>query len=210
MRPLRFLSDARQWNKSSSRCILMPRREVHPVIKKLSDRRRELDNLFRGILFSLICIFILPVIFTVLILTAAILNLHQGSFASGLFADSYWRGLLSFTFRISLIPGIVYLTYLGLSRLRNRRGEKRLALVLVSLILFTVFIDMPPRQQSHAALSVADSRPQPLSAVVYRADSRRKEPVDKKPLLNSSQLQRSQVKILTKKISAKSLQAVSM
>jgi hypothetical protein len=156
------------------------------VIKKLPNRRLELESVFRGILFSFICIFILPVIITAFILTAAILNLDQGFLASGLF-----RYILSFAFRISLIPGIVYLTYLGLSRLRDRSGEKRLALVLVSLILFTVFFAMPPRQQSRVAISVAESKP--LREMIYRADSRQGEAVDNKPRLNSSQLQRTQL-----------------
>jgi hypothetical protein len=152
------------------------------VIKKLPDRRLELESVFRGILFSFICIFTLPLIITVFILTAAILNLDQGSLAGGLFRNSYWKNLLSFAFRISLIPGIVYLTYLGLSRLRDRRREKRLALVLVSLILFTVFIAMPPRQQqSRVALSVSDSKPQPLRDVIYRADSRQEGAVQEAP-----------------------------
>lgn len=155
-------------------------------------------------MFSSICIFTLPVIITFFILTAAILNLDQGSFASRLFLDSYWKNLLSFAFRISLIPGIIYLTYRGLSRLRDRRGEKRLTLILVSLILFTVFIAMPPRQRSRGALSVADSKPQSIREVIYRADSRQGGALGKKPPVNSSQPQRSQPKILTKTFATKS------
>jgi hypothetical protein len=151
-----------------------------PVNKKLPDRGIELESMFRGIMFASLCIFALPVIVSIFILTAAVLNGVQGSLPSVLFPDSYWRSLLSFGFRISLIPGIAYLTYRGLSRLPDRSVEKRLALVLVSLMLLTAFVVMPPRQQPRVALSGVDLKPQPVREVVYKADSRKGGAVDKK------------------------------
>jgi len=162
-----------------------------PVNKKLPDREIELEGMFRGMMFASICIFVLPVIVSIFILTAAILNGVQGSLASVLFSDSYWRSLLSFGFRISLIPGIAYLTYRGLSRLPDRRVEKRLALFVVSLMLLTVFVVMPPRQQPRVALSGIDSKPQPVRDVVYKADSRKGSALDKKTPPRSSQPQHS-------------------
>ena len=156
--------------------------------KKFPDRRLELESVFRGILFSLICIFTLPVIVALFILTAAILNVGQGSLASAPFPDSYWKSLLSFAFRISLIPGIVYLTYRGLTRLHDR--EKRLALFVVSMILFTVLIVMPPTQQ-HVALSGIASKSQSVREANYRADSRNGGAADKKTPINNSRPRRS-------------------
>ena len=148
--------------------------------KKLPDRRLEMESVFRGILFVCICVFALPVIVAIFVLMAAVLNLGQGSLTSMPFPDTYWKNLLSFTVRISLIPGIVYLTSRGLSRLRDRAGEKRLALVFASLMLFTVLIVMPPKRQPHAAFSGIELKPQPAKEVIYRADTRKARAVDKK------------------------------
>ena len=159
--------------------------------KKLSDRRLELESVFRGILFVLICVFTLPIIVATFVLTAAILNLEPGSLASMPFPDSYWKNLLSFAFRVSMIPGIVYLTSRGLRRLRNRGGEKRLALVFASLMLFTVLIVMPPQRQPPATFSGTQIKPQMPKQVVYRAESWKVRAVDKKNPLHSPLLQRS-------------------
>jgi hypothetical protein len=140
--------------------------------KRLPDRRRELESVYCGVVFAFICAFALPVIVSGFILVAAVLNGSQGSLADILLPDSYWRILLSFSFRISLIPGIVYLTYRVVSRLRDRRGEKRLPVVLVSLMLLTVLVVMPPRRQPGFALSGAASKPQQIRDDVYKGDVR--------------------------------------
>ena len=158
--------------------------------KRLPDRRLELERVLLGILYSLICVFTPPVIVAVITLTAATLNLGHGHPASSPSLDDYWKNLLSFSFRISLIPGIVYLTYRGLNRLRERHGERRLALVLVSLMLFTVLIVMPPRPQ-RVASSRIESKPRLVRAVIYKTDSRQRGAVDRKIPLNSSPPQRS-------------------
>ena len=121
--------------------------------KKLPDRRLELESVLRGILFVFICVFTLPVIVAVFVLTAALLNLGQGTSTYMPFPDNYWKSLLSFAFWISLIPGIVYLTSRGLRRLRDRRGEKRLALIFASLMLFTVLTVMPPKPEEGGTFS---------------------------------------------------------
>ena len=167
--------------------------------KRLPDRRLELEKVLRGVAYCFICVFIPPIIVTVIILTGAMLNTGQGSLASVPFPEDFWKNLLSFSFRISLVPGIVYLTYRGLSRLRERRGEKRLALVLVSLMLFTVLVVMPPGQQ-HGTLSRIASKSQLLRAVYYKTDSRQPVVVNKEIPVKSSRPQRSQPEILTKKL----------
>ena len=159
--------------------------------KKLPDRRLELESVFRGILFVFICVFTLPIIVAIFVLTAAILNLGSGSLASMPFPDTYWKDLLSFAFRVSMIPGIVYLTSRGLRRLRNLGGEKRLALVFASLMLFTVLIVMPPQRQPRATFSGTQLKPQMPKEVVYRAESWKARAADKKRPLNSPLLQRS-------------------
>ena len=97
--------------------------------RKFPSRRGELESIFRGIGFALACIFVLPVIVSAFILTAALLNAGQ-SLTTVLLPGSYWLALLSFGFRISLIPGFAYLTYRAASVLHDRCGEKRLVVVL--------------------------------------------------------------------------------
>jgi hypothetical protein len=107
------------------------------------------------------------------------------------FADSYWKSLLSFAFRISLIPGIVYLASRGLRRLRDRGGEKRLALIFASLMLFTVLIVMPPRQEERATFSGTPLTPQLTKQVIYRPENRKARAADKKSPINGPHLQPS-------------------
>ena len=118
--------------------------------RKLSSRRGELESIFRGIRFALVCVFALPLIVSAFTLTAAFLNAGQ-SLTTVLLPGSYWLALLSFAFRISLIPGFAYLTYRAVSMLHDRCGEKRLVVVLCSLMLLTVFVLMPARPQARLA-----------------------------------------------------------
>jgi hypothetical protein len=116
------------------------------VNRKLPSRRGEVESIFRGIRFPLVCVFALPLIVSAYILTAALLNAGQ-SLTTVLLPGSYWLALLSFAFRISLIPGFAYLTYRAVSRLHDRCGEKCLVVVLSSLMLLIVFVLMPGRPQ---------------------------------------------------------------
>ena len=118
--------------------------------RKLSSRRGELESIFRGIRFALVCVFALPLIVSAFTLTAAFVNAGQ-SLTTVLLPGSYWLALLSFGFRISLIPGFAYLTYRAVSMLHDRCGEKRLVVVLCSLMLLTVFVLMPARPQARLA-----------------------------------------------------------
>ena len=118
--------------------------------RKLSSRRGELESIFRGIRFALVCVFALPLIVSAFTLTAAFVNAGQ-SLTTVLLPGSYWLALLSFAFRISLIPGFAYLTYRAVSMLHDRCGEKRLVVVLCSLMLLTVFVLMPARPQARLA-----------------------------------------------------------
>jgi len=120
------------------------------VNRKLSSRRGELESIFRGIRFALVCVFALQLIVSAFTLTAAFLNAGQ-SLTTVLLPGSYWLALLSFAFRISLIPGFAYLTYRAVSMLHDRCGEKRLVVVLCSLMLLTVFVLMPARPQARLA-----------------------------------------------------------
>ena len=52
---------------------------IIPMNKRYPDPRLELESVFRGILFALIYIFALPVVVTIFVLMAAILNLRHGS-----------------------------------------------------------------------------------------------------------------------------------
>jgi hypothetical protein len=94
------------------------------VKKKLSHSRREPERIVRGVMLAILCVFALPVIVSALILMVAVLNAREGSLASVLFPGSYWPNLLSIAFRISLIPGVAYLTYRMLSGVRDRSGQK--------------------------------------------------------------------------------------
>jgi hypothetical protein len=159
--------------------------------KRLPDRQRELESVCRGIMFAFICAFALPMIVSGFILVAAVLNGGQGSLAHVLLPGSYWRTLLSFSFRISLIPGIAYLTHRGVSRLRDRRGEKRLLVVLASLMLLTVLVVMPPRPQPRFTLSEAASKPQQIRDDVYKGDVRTGRAAGKQPPASGLRSQRS-------------------
>jgi hypothetical protein len=83
------------------------------VNKQYPDPHLELESVFRGILFALIYVFALPVVVTVFVLMAVVLNLRHRSLASMPFLDGYWKNLLSFAFRFKLDPGIVYLASRG-------------------------------------------------------------------------------------------------
>ena len=144
--------------------------------RKLPSRRGELESIFRGIRFALLCIFGLPVIVSAFILTAALLNAGQ-SLTTVLLPGSYWLALLSFAFRISLIPGFAYLTYRAVSRLHDRCGEKRLVVVLSSLILLTVFVLMPGRPQARLASSEAALKSQRLREIYREGDPEKHTPV---------------------------------
>ena len=158
----------------------------------MPDRLRELESICRGIIFVFTCIFALPIIVSGFILMAAVLNGGQGSFASAFSPDSYWRILLSFSFRTSLIPGIAYLTYRGLNRLHDQHGEKRLIVILVSLMLLTTFVLVPPRPQPRIALSGAALKPQQLRDAVYKGGVRRMgRAAGKQPLTSGLQPQHS-------------------
>jgi hypothetical protein len=132
------------------------------VNRKLPSRRGELESIFRGIRFAVVCIFALPVIVSAFILTAALLNAGQ-SLTTVLLPGSYWLALLSFAFRISLIPGFAYLTYRAVSRLHDRCGEKRFVVVLSSLMLLTVYVLMPARPQARLASPEATLKSQRFS-----------------------------------------------
>ena len=121
------------------------------------------------------------------ILTAAFLNAGQ-SLTTTLLPGSYWLALLSFAFRISLIPGFAYLTYRAVSRLHDRCGEKRLVVILSSLMLLTVFVLMPARPQARLASPEAALKSQRLREVIYRADDREKHAPVKTPLQRPSNL----------------------
>jgi hypothetical protein len=77
------------------------RRETIPDNKKFTHRRLELESVLGAILFVFTCVFTLPVIVAIFVLTAAILNLGQGFSTNMPFPDSYWKSLLSFAFRVS-------------------------------------------------------------------------------------------------------------
>jgi hypothetical protein len=80
--------------------VSLPAREGRkiPVNKKLPDRRLELESVLRGILFVFICVFTLPVIVAFFVLTAALLNLGQGTSTYMTFPDNYWKSLLRLLF----------------------------------------------------------------------------------------------------------------
>jgi hypothetical protein len=160
------------------------------VNRKFPSRRGELESIFRGIGFALACIFVLPVIVSAFILTAALLNAGQ-SLTTVLLPGSYWLALLSFAFRISLIPGFAYLTYCAVSRLHDRCGEKRLVVVLSSLMLLTVFVLVPPHPQARLASLGTALKSQRLPEVIYRADEWKKHAPVKDPSVNASQPGRS-------------------
>jgi hypothetical protein len=161
------------------------------VNKKLPDRRLELESVLRGILFVSICVFTLPVLVAIFVLTVAMLNLGQGSSTNMPFPDSYWKSLLSFAFRISLIPGIVYLTSRGLRRLRDRGGEKRLALIFASLMLFTVLIVLPPKSEKQATSSGSQLKPQLTKQIIFRPENREGRALDNQTPIKGASLQRS-------------------
>ena len=159
--------------------------------KKLPDRRLELESVLRGILFVFICVFTLPVIVAIFVLTAAILNFGQESSTNMPFPDSDWKSLLSFAFRISLIPGIVYLTSRGLRRLRDQGGEKRLVLIFASLMLFTVLIVLPPKPEERATFPGSQLKPQLTKQIIFRPENRKARAVDNKIPIKGAHLQRS-------------------
>ena len=156
----------------------------------MASRRGELESIFRGIRFAFACIFALPVIVGAFILTAAFLNAGQ-SLTTTLLPGSYWLALFSFAFRISLIPGFAYLTYRAVSMLHDRCGEKRLVVILSSLMLLTVFVLMPARPQARLASPGVALKSQRLREVIYGAHDREKRAPAKEPSANTSQPTRS-------------------
>lgn len=138
--------------------------------RNLSDRRREFDSMVHGLRVVFFVLFALPLVIGAFILMAAVLNPGQGSVATVLVPNSYWKSLLSITARISLIPGFALLTHRALSSLRDRSREKRLAVILLSLVLLTVFAFMPSQQRPQVASTTVGSTRQQVTDVVYKAD----------------------------------------
>jgi hypothetical protein len=113
------------------------------------ERLEELDRVLRGLLVVFFVLFALPVFVSFLILTAAVLNSAHRSAATIFPLDSRWAHLLSIGFRTSLIPGVAFLVYCVVNRLRYRPLEHRLAFVAFSLLCLVVFVYAPSRQYSH-------------------------------------------------------------
>jgi hypothetical protein len=123
--------------------------ELYPSVKlkkRLPDRRREYESVIRGMLYVVFAVFALPIIVSAFTLFAAVLN-EQCGLATLLSPDTGWSRLVSFGFRISMIPGISYLLYRGLRRLYHRGDQRRLLVMLASLTSVTVLLCMPPRSR---------------------------------------------------------------
>ena len=91
--------------------------------RNLSDRRREFDSMVHGLRVVFFVLFALPLVIGAFILMAAVLNPGQGSVATVLVPNSYWKSLLSIAARISLIPGVALLTHRVLSSSAKRRSR---------------------------------------------------------------------------------------
>jgi hypothetical protein len=113
------------------------------------ERLEELERVLRGLLVVFFVLFSLPVFVSFLILIAAVLNSAHRSAATIFPLDSYWAHLLSIGFRTSPIPGVAFLVYCVVNRLRYRPLEHRLAFVAFSLLCLVVFVYAPSRQYSH-------------------------------------------------------------
>ena len=113
------------------------------------EHLEELERVLRGLLVIFFVLFALPVFVSFLILTAAVLNSAHRSAATIFPLDSYWAHLLSIGFRTSLIPGVAFLVYCVVNRLRYRPLEHRLAFVAFSVLCLVVFVYAPSREYSH-------------------------------------------------------------
>jgi hypothetical protein len=137
--------------------------------RRLLDRRREFESVIRGMLFVVFAVFALPIIVSAFTLLAAVLN-EQGGLATLLSPDTGWSRLVSFGFRISMIPGISYLAYRGFRRLYHRGDQRRLLVMLASLTAVTVLLCMPPRSRQAQILFTRATSPQKVQQVLYKID----------------------------------------
>jgi hypothetical protein len=126
----------------------------------------------RGILFVVIAVLGIPLIVSGFALLAALLN-QRGDLATVLSPDSAWLRLVSFLFRMSMIPGTFYLAYRGLRSLTHRRSERRLFLMLACSALVTTFLLIPPRPRPGYLWSAPPARSENVQQVGYKIDKLR-------------------------------------
>jgi hypothetical protein len=146
--------------------------ELHCSVKlkkRLPERSREFESVICGMLFVVFTVFALPIIVSAFTLLAAVLN-EQGGLATLMSPDTGWSRLLSFGFRISMIPGISYLAYRGFRRLYQRGNQRRLLVMLASLTALTVLLCMPPRSRQAKVWITRAASPQAVQKVLYKID----------------------------------------
>jgi hypothetical protein len=137
--------------------------------KRLPDRHREFESVIRGMLFVFFAVFALPIIVSAFTLLAAVLN-EKGGLAALLSPDTGWRRLVSLGFRISMIPGILYLACRGFRRVYKRGEQRRLLAMLAFLTVATVLLSMPPGSRRAQVRFIRAARPEAVQKVLYKID----------------------------------------
>jgi hypothetical protein len=140
----------------------------------------------RGILFVVIAVFAIPIIVSGFTLLAALLH-QRGDLATVLSPDSAWIRLVSFLFRMSMIPGIFYLAHRGLRSLTHRRGKRRLFLMVTSLAIVTAFLLIPPRPRPGYLWAAPAAKSENVQQVGYKIDKLRKTTEPTAPIFGRPQ-----------------------
>jgi hypothetical protein len=110
--------------------------------KRRVDYLREFENIINGLRIVCLLVFAVPLVLGAFILLIAALFSSTSPITAVFVPNGYWRNVLSITFRIGLIPGVVVL----ICRIANRRrgsGSRRFLAIFLSLLLIAVFAFAP-------------------------------------------------------------------
>ncbi|MBV8815806.1 MAG: hypothetical protein JO271_15050 [Verrucomicrobia bacterium] len=122
------------------------RRNGRAKAQRRVDYLREFEDVIHGLRIAFLLVFILPLVIGAFVLLIAALFPTSSPIAALFAPGSYWRSILSVTFRIALIPGVVVLIHRITRRRRSPRSRRFLAIFL-SVLLIALFAFAPGQKQ---------------------------------------------------------------
>jgi hypothetical protein len=149
------------------------RRSGRPKAQRRVDYLREFEDIIHGLRIAFLLVFALPLLLGAFILLVVTLFPTSSSTATLFAPYSDWRSILSITFRIALIPGVILLICRITSRRRGSPSRRFLAIFL-SVLLIAIFA-FAPGQKPSADLTAA-SRPLPRKHLTSKSSSIKIQP----------------------------------
>jgi hypothetical protein len=122
------------------------RRNGRAQTQRRVDYLREFEDVIQGLRIALLLVFILPLVVGAFVLLIAALFPTSSSMTALFAPGSCWRSILSVTFRIALIPGVILLIHRITRRRRGPRSQRFLA-IFISVLLIAIFAFAPGQKQ---------------------------------------------------------------